>query len=287
MAQADHLLILHRNRIDAATLTASSELTPARRLTEMRPGRVWRAAGPSAWLVIDHGDVVARSHWGVVGHDLLPGDTIRLRTGDDPLLAAADATVAAADVDVTLEAWEPVDGFGHDGWGVSLGGYPDISEFNDYRPYKIHAWPEGMENRYTRVDIQRHLGAAPINVGCMFDGTGVQFSRNLRYGWSWTWQDPSEVTETEASVVIRARRNYRLLRMDTGHLPTEEAMGALDDLARIIGRRRAVWVQVFPRAGEVAGYRTMVYGIRAETAPIVHAAAGLFTSSLSVREIPE
>lgn len=280
IAIADHPLILYRDLARDAVLTASSELTPVARVQEMRPSRKWRAAAPdgAAWLLIDHGAPVTRTHVYVLAHDLESGGTIRVRTGDDP-------TFAAVETDITREAWEPVAGFGFDTFGQRLGGYPDLSGFNDYRPYKVIGHGRAVTNRYTRVDFQQVV-ASSVEVGRVFDGLGHQFGRGMSYGWSLEWADPSEVTETETSLAVRRRTKYRVLQLGFEHLDAAEAMTALDDLKRILGASRDCLIQLFPAADEGTAYRTTVYGLPQRTAPVSNPFFNAYSTTQTIRELP-
>lgn len=80
-----NLVILHRNLLDAATLSASSSALPVVRLQDYRPGRVWRSTGcASEWVLVDHGTAQNMSHAAAVGYNLDAAGTIRVRVADLP-----------------------------------------------------------------------------------------------------------------------------------------------------------------------------------------------------------
>jgi len=72
----------HANRVDAASITASSELStlPATNVTQIWKSRVWRATGcASEWIKFDFGAAAAVRAFVLVGHNLTAAATIKIQ----------------------------------------------------------------------------------------------------------------------------------------------------------------------------------------------------------------
>lgn len=280
MNQTDNALFLYLNKGDSATVTASSAALPAARVQDIRPGRVWRATGyTSETLTFDYGSATDMSHAAVIAHNLDVNGTIRCQAGND-------ATFAVNLYDSGVEeAWPPVAGFGYDGFGSSLGGYPILSGFADYRPFNLFVFGATISARYVRFTFASLASAGAIQVGRIFFGLGYQPLINVSYGWSNEWFDPSEQVDTEASIFIIARRKYRILRLSLENVPQVEAFSALDDLKRIVGKSRDVLVILMPGADLPTRYRTSVYGIPTENGPVTNPYFQRFATSFAIREL--
>ncbi|KAA0572266.1 hypothetical protein FZ983_32360 [Azospirillum sp. B21] len=275
----NNAIILYWNKADTATVTASSEALPANRVQDPRPGRVWRATGyTSESLTFDHGSSVDMTHGAVVAHNLSAVGTIRCEVAD-----VADFSTKL--YDQTIEAWPPVSGFGSDRFGVSLGGYPTLSSFADYRPFNMFDFGGTLAARYVRYTFTSSAASGNIQVGRIFTGIGYQPEVNFSYGWSSEWADPSELVETEASFFVIRRQKYRVLRLSLENVPQTEALSALDDLKRIVGKSRDVLVVLFPGADLPTQYRTSIYGIPIENGPVSNPYFQRFATSVAVREL--
>lgn len=276
---SDNGLFLYWNKGDAATITASSEALPATRVQDPRPGRVWRATGyTSESLNFDMGASTNMTHGAVGNHNLNVLGTIRCEVSDV-------SDFSAKLYDSTVEAWPPVSGFGSDGFGLSLGGYPILTTFADYRPFNFFDFGGTLTARYVRYTFTSAASSGNIQVGRVFVGLGYQPEINFAYGWSSEWADPSELVETEASFFIIRRQKYRVLRVSLDHIPQTEALSALDDLKRIVGKSRDIWVVLFPSSDRPTQYRTSIYGIPIENGPTSNPYFQRFATSVAVREL--
>lgn len=279
MARADNALFLYRNLVDEASLAASSALVTADNLKDFRPSRIWRADGTTGYVVADFGSAQNITHGAAVAYNLGTGGTIRFRAGND-------ASFATSLFDETKEAWSPVSGLGYDGFGASLGGYPLLTAINDYRPYRFWDLGGTLNCRYARWDFSdAGVAGGNIEVGRVFAGLGVQFERNVGFGWSWQWEDPSELIDTEESLFIVRRKQHRILRIALPGLTIGEAYGPMDDLKRIVGRSRDLMVVLFPTGDVPQQYRTTIYGVPVEQGAIDNPYPTIFTTSLAIREL--
>ena len=275
-------IFLYRNWFDDATLSASSQATSVNRVKEMRPSRRWSSTGDTAeYILADCGADKPHTHIAVVGHNLTAAGTIRARVADNSAM-----TSPAYDSGV-VDAWDPVSGFGSDGFGYSLGGYPILSEFADFRAYKMFDLAGTKNGRYVRLDFADAANPdTQIRVGWAFAGLGAQPAIGMDYGWGLDWVDPSEQIETEESLLVRRRRPYRVLRMALSNLAEGEAYNAFDDLKRIVARSRSMLVVPFPAANAAIRYRTTVYGVAPENPGLRNPFVDLFATEIVVRELP-
>ncbi|WP_207479583.1 hypothetical protein [Arenibaculum pallidiluteum] len=280
MAQADNVLFLYRNYVDEATLTASSAATPVDRVKDFRPGRVWTAAGfASETVTVDCGADVQMTHAAAAAFNLNAAGSIRVEVS-----AVSDFSTLLYDSD-DVEAWPPVAGFGTDGFGNSLGGYPVLTGINDYRPYRVFAFGETLIARHVRFTFDNPGLGTGIQVGRLFVGLGVQPEVNFGYDWSTEWVDPSEIIDTEESFFIVRRKKYRVLRLSLPRLTTAEALGSFDDLKRIVGRSRDLFVMLFPTGSVPTQYRTTIYGVPIENGAISNPYVNGFSTSIAIREL--
>lgn len=285
MAKADNGLLLYRNLVDEATVTASSAVTgaAATQVQTLDPGEPWRAtAKTSEYLHIDFGSVIDATHAAAVYHNLDTTGLIRFRGSNDPTFVAADVV----DTD-DQDAWDPVAGFGFDGFGSSLGGYPILSRFNDYRPLKYFDFGGVKSFRYGRMYFKNPSNAAITGVACgrAFVGLGAQFERNFGLDWDLRWVDPSDLIETEATVRVKARTKYRVLTMAFPWLSEAEAMSTWDDIKRSLGSSKDIIAVLFPTGSTVKRYRTTIYGLCIDRAGTRNPHYDVFASQLQVREL--
>lgn len=292
MAQEDNLLILYRDWVRESTgLTGSGEATPYERVQEDRPSRRWVATDDqSAWIGGDAGSVVDANTAAVIAHNGDAGSEVRLRLGTDAQLIGGtpDATGVVYDSD-WADLWTPVVGLGFDGFGLSLGGFPILSDFADYRPYWLQRLGTNIGFRYWRLDLRKQGSANSFGdfaVGRLMIGLGLQTQYNIAYGWSWQWVDPSVITDTEESFLVRRRRKRRDLRINWERIEAGEALGPFDDLKRIVGTSRTVLAVVFPSQAQNLQYRTTIYGVPVENGPLSNPYFEAYQTTMTIRELP-
>lgn len=290
MAQADNVLVVFRNWVDESALSASSEATPAERVQEMRPSRVWRATDDqSAWIGGDAGVDVQAEAFAAIAHNFDTGVDLRLRLGIDANLLSSNpvtSEAAATVLDQEFDAWRPVAGLGVDGFGLSLGGYPILSDFADYKPYSALTFAS-TTFRYWRLDIAHATGntLGNLEIGRLMLGYALQTEHNIAFDWSSAWADPSEHIETEDSLLIRRARKYRVLRLKWPFLRRSEAFGKMDDFKRIVGRSRDVLVIIYPTSPDPLQYRTTLYGVPIENGETSNPHYDVHATSAAFREL--
>lgn len=285
MTQTANALFLYRNQADDAVATASSEITNAEAaLTQfMDPGQPWRAEDKVLeTLTYDHGSEITATHGFVVAHNLDTFGTIQQLLSNSPTFAGTPVLDTGE-----LEAWEPVAGYGFDGYGTSYGGYPLLSKFNDYRPLKVIDFGGPKSFRYSRFVFRNpdNAGITGIAAGRAGICLGFQPEYNFAYDWENEWVDPSTVTETNATVRVKRRRTYRKLRLSLPSLKTGEAIGAWDDIKRTIGTSRDMVIVLFPTGASPVRLRTSIYCIPVERAGTRNPHLDVFASTMTVREL--
>lgn len=296
MAQSDNVLIIGRDWVRESTgLVGSGETTPFERVQETRPSRKWTATSDTeAWIGGDVGSGVQSNVASVVAHNCDTGCSFRIRLGTDAQLI--NPTGSPPDVDATgvvydsglIDAWPPVAGLGYDGFGTSLGGFPVLSDFADYPPYTLKILGATYTFRYWRLDIESAStnGNGAFSVGRIMIGLSVQLINNAGVGYSIEWADPSELTDTEESFLIRRKRNYRILRLEWPIITKAEALSIVDDFKRIVGTSREILICLFPTGDQSTQYRTTIYGVPIENGPVSNPHYDLYRTSIAVRELP-
>ncbi|MDX2221142.1 MAG: hypothetical protein SFV21_00245 [Rhodospirillaceae bacterium] len=286
MTQASNFRLLYRNRVDDGIATASSQLAGAEAafVQTMDPGDAWRANGKTSEHVqIDFGAAVSITHGGAVEHNLDATGTISFRLSNDATFDPANDLFNSGD----QEAWEPVAGFGYDGLGSSLGGYPILDAFNDWAPLKVFDCGGSISARYARFTFKNPTNAAISGVACgrLFAGTGAQGQRNFAWDWVKDWEDPSDVQDTEAGVRIKRRRRRQVLRIEPKFLTETEALTWWDDLKRTVGASKDVILELFPAATAPKRYRTSLYGVPVDRGGTRNPFLDVYASSIHVREL--
>lgn len=295
MAQADNVLIIGRDWVRESTgLTGSGAATPYARVQEMRPSRKWTATSAvEAWIGGDVGSSVQSNVAAVVAHNADTGCSMRIRLGTDAQLI--NPTGSPLDVDDTgvvydsglIDAWPPVAGLGFDGFGTSLGGFPILSDFADYPPYTLKILGATYTFRYWRVDFSKDTtnSNGEFSVGRILIGLSVQLINNAGVGYSIEWADPSDLTDTEESFLVRRKHKYRILRLRWPVITKAEALSVVDDFKRIVGTSREILICLFPTGDQSTQYRTTIYGVPIENGAVSNPHYDLYETSVAVREL--
>jgi hypothetical protein len=266
-------LILWRNWIDepGATIVASSEVTPATLLQDIRPRRAWHGASNSETLTVSFGAARPISHLALLAHNMTAGAQIGLT------LTLSGESVWTD----TVDAWDCVWGLGDEPADTSLGGYPpEAAENWGFPAQKIIAtgpvWADGWNITLVDASVDH------ISVGRIFAGQGIDVV--IDFGWSIQWQAGDDVTDTDGSAGARLGRRRRTVKARMPDLTQSAALGAWDDLQRVVGYARPVILQLLPEDDEVTRYRTTVYGLCDGLDALVAEASG-FVTTLTVKEL--
>jgi hypothetical protein len=272
-----------RNLVDEGTVTASSAATPATRVQHYRPSRRWYATGKtSEYIQVDFGKEVLISHVALVGFNLNTQGTFQVRLSNSVSFAGADVYTGPL-----IEAWPPVAGLGSDALGESLGGYPVLSTFNDYRAYRSMALGALYSARYLRVYFANPTNTliTQVGLGWLYAGVPFQPSWNFDFDWNWDWQDPSEIIETETSDFVRARKTVRVMSLRIADMSEAEAIGPWNTILRAIGTKKTMLIEPFPEGGTPLRYATTLYGRKVGGPGISQPPHLLYESGITVKEL--
>lgn len=259
---------------DAATLTASSApaTLPVSNLQGEQPGVVWRALDPAAsWVEVDLGAASAINLVALLHHNLGSAATWRIRAA----ATQGDLTAAPGYDSTAITAWPTA---GLEDWGT----------VNSV--LWLAAAPQSF--RWWRIDLADAANPAGfLEAGRLYIADAWQPSRNLEYGWSTAWQDPSEFALALGGQEYAVERRRRRLIQFTIPIVAEsqaaaeaEAYGKAFELQRLRGLSGDVLAIRDPdNAAQLQ--RQTIYGRMAELRPIVNTAFNIFTTRFAFREM--
>lgn len=277
------VLLCFDNKLDTATLTASSEAsssTTVQNLKDYRPGVQWVATGhASEWVKADHGQTEVCSVVIIWNHNGTANAQVQIEKSD-----VTDFSVDS--YNQTFDLWTATEGLGEGGLGeTGLGGYPALSAFAAWSPYRVIIIPERPSGRYTRLTFLDPSNTVGFRAGRVFVGdysqTGINFLPNWQMGREGSGS--SKITGS-GSVRLKKGRKRRILTINWDFADRTD-WKVFDDLGRIIGIDGSMFVVPFPDDDLAWQYRTTVYGVPATNGPIQGAnQSDLFSFTLSVRE---
>jgi len=282
----ENVLFLYENKVDDATMTASStagSLGPDN-LKNREVEKVARTTGDTAeWWKADFGSEVNVSTVCLWNHNLGAGGTIRIRLSNN-------SDLSSPVYDQTSDAWPVL--YGPDDIGLDMcgyGGYAILSEFQNYRYYWLRRLGATYNARYLGVDVAD--AANPdgyIQAGRLIAGIGWQPTKNFSYGWSIDWQDDSEqIAMDGGGLWIDERQKFRVLTLPFRFASAADANGSYTDFQRIVGHAKDVLVVPFPDKSGVEQYRSTLYGVpvRNGLGKPVQKQTDVFEFSVRFREI--
>ncbi len=247
------------------TLTASSEVQPVSRLTDIRPMRRWISSGcASEWVKVaaPEGETFAIDTLAWLGFN----GTVGAPDGGPGMLATTEmsdnADMTSSVLSRTDELWPPVYGLG-DELGLYNGGYPELSDFAQFIPFRVVRLGQQVGGAYLRCTLSDPSNPdGQVRLGRWLAGIGWQPSRNFRLGWSYRWLDTATLRETSGGGIIGNRGvKYRewTLSIGSGAIPLEELLAYADDMLRIVGTSRPFLMVLFPDGETKRLYRTSDY----------------------------
>jgi len=282
----EKVLILHDNKIDAATMAASSTagtLGPDN-LRDRALKKTARTTGVTGeWWRAGFGEATTISTVALWNHNLTAAATIRVRISDS-------ADMSSPVFDTTFDAWAGIYGVDEIGLDLcGLDGTPILSALNDFKYYRVIRLGASYNGLYLRVDIDDATNAdGYIQAGRLIAGVGWQPSKNFSNGWSLDWIDPSaQVDMDDGGIWFDKRDKYRVLTLPFSYAEKADAMGGFDDLKRIVGHSRDILVMPFPAAETSEQYRTSLYGVplRGGVSAIRQDRLNQFVIDMKIREL--
>ncbi len=246
------------NRVDAAVLTASSEVSslPVADLQSEHLSDIWRtSAAPPAWLGADFGAAVEIGVVGIFGTNLTPTATWRIRLSN-----------------VALGNGEVLD-TGTIGAGVKAG----------YRQ-ALHVPAAPLTARYARLDLDdAGLAGLYVQAGRLWAGPLWRPARNFRYGAAPGRTDPSARTPSKGGQIwTDVRAQARAQEFELAALSEAELLDGPLEADRLAGIVKAVLFVPDPAAAEIG--RRAVLGLIEDLTPAPLFAHDLYRKAYRIVE---
>ena len=233
-----HCILAYGNLIDRATVSGGSWVAslPLTNLQDRRLGRVARSSSPAAvhttWDCAFSSTRPFRTI-ALVNHNLSLAAQYRVRLSTDP-----DFLTTTADSG-WLDVWPAVYAFGTLPWGSPSwwSGRYSAEEIADFTATLVYVLPRSINAQYIRVELSDETNEAGyVQVGRMFCADGWQPTRNMAYGSSLAWEDPSEVQEAlSGAEYFNARSKRRVARFGLESMTEDDAMSRASDIQRRMG----------------------------------------------------
>lgn len=150
--------------------------------------------------------------------------------------------------------------------------------------HATHVFPS-VTGRWVRLDVADAANPAGFfEAGRLYIANAWQPALNVAEGWQLGFEDDSEVARTlDGGMLVMQRRRRRLLRASFRYQTEAELYNRAYNLITARGLGQDLLVIRDPDSSNRA--QQTVYGLLAETAPIVHAGIGLYDWDLTVREL--
>lgn len=254
------MLIAWDNKADDAALSTDSEITtlPASNVQSPHVAKKWHtaAAVTSAYLILDMGASVACDVVALLGTNLTPAGTIRVRASD------ADPTVVGTLLrDTGVLA------------GAAKAGYGAI--------YKAFTTATA---RYWRIDLDdAAVAEGQLRVGRVFLGPSWTPAQGQDFGWAPVTVDDSPGDQSYAGQEYDEEKPQRRgLMFVLDHMTEAEAYGSAFALARANGRVRDVLA--IPDINGAYLSEQAVYGKLSTGEPIPHRLPQVYRQKFTIRE---
>lgn len=266
----DNVLIAYGNRADEAALSGGSyrPALPLTNLQDRRLGKVARSTNllaASTMFTATLGDYKTVRVIGLVGHNLSPDAQYRFRGSSDPTFATSEYDSGWTNV------WSSVYPFGSLPWGAPnwWPGTYALEEIENYTwnivrdlgdTYVLPNW------KFEFSDPNNPDGY--VDAGRLFMGPAWQPQRNMDYGGSLAWEDPSPIqTAKSGAEYPNKRKPYRVARFVTGQLSEDEGMANAFEIQGRMGITGEVLFFWNPNDG-VHAIRRQFYGRLRSLSPV-------------------
>jgi hypothetical protein len=251
------VLIGWRNLADAAAVSASSDLVslPAANVQHPQLSRVWATApATSAWLLLDMHVPATCSLLALIGTNLTPDATLRVRASDaDPTAAAGDLLDTGA-VNASIKA----------GYGAAYRSFAPVAA------------------RYWRLDLA-DASVSDIRVGRVFLGPAWDATGNLLWDYSVTPVDESQRAKSYGGQSHTERRaRFRVLAFTLDYMSAPQAWEHAFALQRECGLDTDILA--IPDIASPYLSEQAVWGLMTASEPVRHRALPIHTQKFSVEE---
>jgi hypothetical protein len=268
------------NRADEATLTAGSAVAtlPVTNLQDRQIVKPWRTATTQA----DFGQPQTIGVVALIRHNFSQGSRWRLRVGDDPSFAGV------AHDSGWVEVWPQIEEFGALPWGVFQWGGLVPQEVAAQITLSAHyLLPVPVVAQHLRLDVDDAGNPAGyLQAGRLVAGPAYRPSRDLLYGWSIGFEDPSVVSKSRGGQTwIDVQERFRVLRFTLGNLNETEAFVNVFDY---LHRRKGIAgdVLVIPRADRPDQFHNQaIYGRLRTLEPLTNPYWESFETNFEVEEL--
>jgi len=252
---------------DAATLTAGSAVAslPVSNLQTRQPGERWRATDlANVYLEIDLGSAAAINLVALLNTNASSAATWQVRA------AATQGALTTSP--------------GYDSGSVSMWPVAGL----DGLPW-THArlWLSTSQTyRWWRIDVSDSGNAdGHFQAGRLYVASAWEAPRNVQYGWSVTWNDPSvKRRSTGSQLYSLVRTPWRSFDGALSFLSEGQMYDNLYDLQRRRGASRDVLLMRDPEATDHFMAQS-VYGVLETLQPLVQERLAVFRSRLIVEEL--
>jgi len=275
------------NRADEAVLTTGSEEPglPVTNLQDRQITRPWRTASvdpQDTWIEAAFGANRTVGAVALVRHNLTQDSTWRVRAGDDPTFAVVKYDSG------WLEVWPGVEEFGTQPWGIyQWGGLlpQEVAEQITLSAY--HLLPQQVVATHLRIDLADATNATGyLQAGRLVAGPSYQPSKNMSWGWSIGFEDPSTVSKSRGGQTwIDIGERFRVMRLTVSNLNEGEAfINIFDHLFRRKGTTGDILV--IPQSDKPEQYHNQaIYGRLRSLDPITNPAWESFETSFEIEEL--
>lgn len=288
MAQTDNILMLgFPNHIDTASLTAGSAVAslPASNVQNRQVTYKWRTDtldSADTYIEADFTTPQPVSGVAIVGHNLGPDATIRVRIGNDPTFVTNlyDSGV--------IEAVQVIEPFGSLPWGLfHWGGKFSEDELATMTVNRFLVLPEMVSARYMRIDfVDEANGDGYLEVGRIICGPAVQPTVNMQYGWGEGWEDTSTHSYSRGGQTWSDEQpRRRVLRFTLAYLGENEIFGSFyNTLDRAKGTFGDMFVAPKPNSTELL-HNQAFYGRMRTIEPLFNTMYGVWEKAFEIEEL--
>jgi hypothetical protein len=275
------------NRADEATLATGTQVAslPVTNLQERQIVRPWRTATTapaSTWVTANFLQPQTIGAVALIRHNFSQSSRWRVRLGYDSTFATVSYDSGWRDI------WPQFEEFGALAWGVfQWGGLVPREVTAQITLSAYHLLPQPIVAQHLRIDIDDASNPDGfLQAGRLLAGPAYQPSRDMLYGWSIGFEDPSTVSKSRGGQTwIDVQERFRVLRFTLSNLSESEAFGNIFDY---LFRRKGIAgdVLVIPRADRPNQYHNQaIYGRLRSLEPITNPYFESYETSFEVEEL--
>jgi hypothetical protein len=253
------MLLAWVNKADDALISAGSEITtaPASNIQHEHVSRKWHTASgvTSSYLLFDLGASTACALLAVLGTNLTPSATLRLRASNSDPSGQTATVLDTGTVTAGIKS----------GYGAAYKSFNSVSA------------------RYWRLDLSDSPALDHLEVGRIFLGPYWQPSVNQLYGWSITPLDESRIsTSWGGQTFAEERPQRRVLTFVLDFMDEAEMYGNAFTLSRARGIVRDVLA--IPDIASAYVSEQAVWGLLSASEPLIHRAARIYRQKFTIQE---